>query len=59
MPLTKGAAVWVKDPALKEDAVFFKGTVVSDDGKQARSPPAAHEGRATGPGCGDTHCDTV
>ena len=35
MPFSKGAAVWVKDPALKDDAVFFQGTVQSDDGKQA------------------------
>ena len=31
----KGRSVWVQNPALKDDQVFFKGTVQSDDGKQA------------------------
>ena len=53
MPLAKGAAVWVKDPALKDEAVFFKGTVVSDDGKQARPPPATMKAAEPG-GCGHT-----
>ena len=37
--LTSGRTVWVQDPALKEDKVFFKGTVKEDDGKQVTVLP--------------------
>ena len=31
-----GSAVWVRDPDLKDEQVFFKGTVVSQDAKNVR-----------------------
>ena len=37
--LTSGRTVWVQDPKLKEDKVFFKGTVKDDDGKQVTVLP--------------------
>ena len=37
--LTSGRTVWVQDPTLKDDKVFFKGTVKEDDGKQVTVLP--------------------
>ena len=34
----KGRNVWVQDPALKEDQVFFKGTVQASDQKTVKAP---------------------
>ena len=46
--LTKGRPVWVQDPSLKDEGVFFKGKVQSDDGKQAAL--ASARGRREGMG---------
>ena len=32
-----GKKVWVRDPALADEAVFVKGTVISEDATQART----------------------
>ena len=40
MPAAAKKKVWVRDPALVQTDVFENGEVVSDDGKQAREPPA-------------------
>ena len=35
-----GKKVWVRDPALADEAVFVKGTVISEDATQARTQPS-------------------
>ena len=40
--LTSGRTVWVQDPALKEDKVFFKGTVKEDDGTAVQPASELH-----------------
>lgn len=37
--LTAGRPVWVQDPTLKDEEVYFKGTVQNDDGKKVTVLP--------------------